>query len=307
MLTNKLMRYNFYKITKRFLKDYDPEIDYYKILGLTKQSTEKEIKVAYYKLAKQYHPDVNQGKTNEKFKEMSAAYDILSDSVKRREYDASRSFSSFYSGKQYSSSSYNNTNSYNNYQYSNYRTNDDPFKNMNDFFRNFYKKNQQQNYKSNFYENPKDFKSKYYHKNKDYFKTFNNINRNEEDSKYYEESPKKSSTNFSRKYFEKNKKYYESFKKPNTGTENESRYNSSYSTEDTKYSSAPQSEALFIILTLLGIFIGSNLIHSIFNSGKGRSTPTQSYQQPKHVIQPSYQEFQSGESIYQDPYSNKKL
>jgi DnaJ-class molecular chaperone len=304
MLSKNIKNYNFYKLTKRFLKDYDPNKDYYKILGITKQSTDKEIKASYYKLAKQFHPDVNQGKTNEKFKEMSAAYDILSDPVKRREYDASRSLNSFFSGKQYSSSSHN-TNSNNTYQNTNYRTYDDPFKNMNDFFKNFYQKNQQQqNYKSNFNDKPKDFRSKYYSKNKEYFSSFK---KKEDEPKSYEESPKKSGNDFSKKYFEKNKKYYDTFKKPKD--ENENRHNSSNYTDNTSHTTDSQSGALYFILTFFGIFLGSIIVHSIFNSGKQRqsSQHSQPYQQPKPITQSYSQQNQSGEYIYQDPYANKKL
>jgi molecular chaperone DnaJ len=63
--------------------------DYYKILGVDKKASEKEIKDAYRKLARQYHPDVNPGnkEAEGKFKEISEAYEILSNPDKRREYD----------------------------------------------------------------------------------------------------------------------------------------------------------------------------------------------------------------------------
>lgn len=63
--------------------------DYYKILGVEKTSSLKEIKSAYRKLARKYHPDVNPNdKTaEEKFKEISEAYEVLSDSEKKDKYD----------------------------------------------------------------------------------------------------------------------------------------------------------------------------------------------------------------------------
>jgi len=65
------------------------EKDYYKILGLTSSATEKEITRAYRKLAKQLHPDTNPG-SEERFKEVSVAYDVLGDAEKRKEYDEVR-------------------------------------------------------------------------------------------------------------------------------------------------------------------------------------------------------------------------
>ena len=65
------------------------EKDYYSVLGVSQTATDKEITRAYRKLAKQYHPDANPG-TEERFKEISAAYDILGDEAKRKEYDEVR-------------------------------------------------------------------------------------------------------------------------------------------------------------------------------------------------------------------------
>lgn len=63
--------------------------DYYEVLGINRSADEKEIKHAYRKLAKQYHPDTNQGNTQaaEKFKEVNEAYDVLGDEKKRKLYD----------------------------------------------------------------------------------------------------------------------------------------------------------------------------------------------------------------------------
>ena len=74
--------------TKDFL-----EKDYYKALGVAKTAKPAEIKAAYRKLARKYHPDANKGDASaeERFKEISEAYSVLSDEKRRKEYDEARS------------------------------------------------------------------------------------------------------------------------------------------------------------------------------------------------------------------------
>lgn len=63
--------------------------DYYKLLGLERTATQADIKSAFKKLAKQYHPDVNpdNAEAEKKFKEISEAYEVLGDEKKRKQYD----------------------------------------------------------------------------------------------------------------------------------------------------------------------------------------------------------------------------
>lgn len=63
--------------------------DLYEVLGVARTATQEEIKKSYRKLAKKFHPDVNKGdkKAEEKFKELSQAYDVLGDADKRKKYD----------------------------------------------------------------------------------------------------------------------------------------------------------------------------------------------------------------------------
>lgn len=98
-----------YKFNKRSIMDFDTQKDYYKILGVDSKASEKEIKIAYHKLAKKYHPDLNNGKTSEAFKEMSNAYDILSDANKKKQYDDSRNI---FSNNDSSNGSYNSSGGY---------------------------------------------------------------------------------------------------------------------------------------------------------------------------------------------------
>lgn len=106
--------------------------DYYKILDIKKGATQSEIKKAYRKLAKKYHPDTNQNNktAEEKFKEINEAYEVLSDEKKRNKYDtfgSSNDFNNYYGG-QYNQSSYN-------HQYTNKNSNMNGFS---DFFNVFF-------------------------------------------------------------------------------------------------------------------------------------------------------------------------
>lgn len=107
--------------------------NYYEILGVPKTATADEIKKAYRTLAFKYHPDRNQGnaEAEEKFKQISAAYDVLGDETKRRNYDLGYSTESSYTN---SSSSQQRQ-----YQY----TYENPFGDEN--FWNWFQGAQQQN------------------------------------------------------------------------------------------------------------------------------------------------------------------
>jgi len=73
-----------FHITNQLLKDY------YSILGVSKNANQKDIKKAYYQLAKKYHPDSNKDDPHamKKFQEVSEAYEVLSDDSKRSQYDS---------------------------------------------------------------------------------------------------------------------------------------------------------------------------------------------------------------------------
>ena len=64
--------------------------DYYEVLGVSRNAPQKDIKKAYYQLAKKYHPDVSKDNPQaaKKFQEASEAYEVLSDDQKRSQYDS---------------------------------------------------------------------------------------------------------------------------------------------------------------------------------------------------------------------------
>ena len=63
--------------------------DYYETLGINRSASDAEIKSAYRKLARKYHPDVNKTKeAEEKFKDINEAYEVLGDKQKRQRYDS---------------------------------------------------------------------------------------------------------------------------------------------------------------------------------------------------------------------------
>ena len=70
------------------------DVDLYEVLGVSPDASAADVKKAYRKLAQQHHPDANPGDkaAEERFKEVSAAYDVLKDDKKRKEYDEFRTF-----------------------------------------------------------------------------------------------------------------------------------------------------------------------------------------------------------------------
>ena len=78
--------------------------DYYKIMGVSQDASEKDIKMAYRKLARKYHPDISkESNAEEQFKEMGEAYEVLRDPAKRAEYDQYRKYGDFNQNTQHSS------------------------------------------------------------------------------------------------------------------------------------------------------------------------------------------------------------
>ncbi|MBP5401814.1 MAG: J domain-containing protein [Treponema sp.] len=119
--------------------------DLYSVLGVSKQASQEEIKKAYRSLALKYHPDRNQGnaEAEEKLKEINAAYTVLGDEDKRRQYDMS---------------GFNANSTYdwqNQWQSQNQWQNSEQFRNSgfyNDYFRGFYYTNSN-DFRKNFYSN----------------------------------------------------------------------------------------------------------------------------------------------------------
>jgi len=83
--------------------------DFYKILNIPQNASDGDIKKAFYKLAKEYHPDVYKG-AEDKFKEINEAYETLSDQFKRRQYD--NDMKNGYTGSSSSNAQYGSTSTY---------------------------------------------------------------------------------------------------------------------------------------------------------------------------------------------------
>jgi len=177
--------------------DFDPKKDYYKILGLSAEASEKEIKSAYYKMAKKYHPDLNGGKQSNEFKEMTNAYDILSDEKKKQDYDAMRK------GNEFQNSSFNSANNfYNNSGRNNTHnnTNSNHYQQQNNYYNhNFEEKIREKFRRAGFenayskyrYKDPKTGEWKSYSSGegnpffKDFEDLFNKSNQNQQNRKNY--------------------------------------------------------------------------------------------------------------------------
>lgn len=111
--------------------------DYYQVLGVDKTATQGEIKSAYRKLAKKYHPDLNNGNetAQEKFKEINEAYEVLGNEEKRKKYDTFGSSYSFSNGQNFDPSQFGFDNSGRGFTYT-YTT--DGGGDFSDFFNMFF-------------------------------------------------------------------------------------------------------------------------------------------------------------------------
>lgn len=88
---------------------YDAKSDHYKVLGVTEKMGEKDIKKAYYKLAHKYHPDKAGESGTEKFKEISAAWEVIGDADSRKKYDEAKRVKSETDRYQSSASGYSHS------------------------------------------------------------------------------------------------------------------------------------------------------------------------------------------------------
>ena len=142
----------FYLVTWAFFHYFIDMSNYYEILGVTKNATADEIKKAYRTLAFKYHPDRNPGDTaaEEKFKQISAAYDVLGDEAKRRQYDMGG-----YSSDSYSSAGSQSQQYQHQYQY----TYSNPFgeENFWEWFNNAQSRSQNQQTQNTHYYNQYDY------------------------------------------------------------------------------------------------------------------------------------------------------
>jgi curved DNA-binding protein CbpA len=264
VIKRNLQKSSFLKlINKKIHYDFDPSKDYYKVLGVSKHASQQEIKIAYYKLAKEFHPDLNQGKTVERFKEINNAYDTLSDNNKRTQYDSMRSTNSFTGFKNYS-----NNNQYNQQRGNAYQQ--DPFKD----FEQFYNRMKNEYKKSNFYSNTSGNNSS---AKNDNFK-----------KEYYSNTKKKE---FYKSYFDKNKNYYKTANYTKEKESNDRHYKTEHSYKES-YKALDYSNLLILFGCLFFIFLvvrSNSARHKELNPSFGQS-PTNHRQ--------SYNDNQSSPTLY---------
>ncbi|MDF2449643.1 MAG: chaperone DnaJ domain protein [Bacteroidota bacterium] len=113
-------------------------IDYYKVLGIPSSASEAEIKAAYRKLARKYHPDINPNDENAKkqFQQVNEANEVLSDPEKRKKYD--KYGKDWKHGEEYEKASKQNRGSSGNYNSGQYTTDYSDFGDFSDFFESMY-------------------------------------------------------------------------------------------------------------------------------------------------------------------------
>lgn len=116
--------------------------DYYEILGVDKEASQADIKKSFRKLAKQYHPDTNAGnkKSEEKFKEINEAFEVLGDEEKRKKYDMFGNSGHFHQGMDFDPSQYSSQFDFGNYGGGTYTYTTDS-KDFSDFFNMFFGSN----------------------------------------------------------------------------------------------------------------------------------------------------------------------
>jgi curved DNA-binding protein CbpA len=214
---------SFYKQSKKnYNKDIDFSKDYYKVLGVTKESTDKEIKTAYHKLARQHHPDANGGKTSEKFKEVAAAYEVLSDKEKRSTYDSYTA-----SGASKSSSQGRGFGGYNDFN---------PQSTDHNYSSNFYKSSSTQKNQGNYYSNfdnfdkfSKKFKDSGFYK--EFYETYTFKDKNTGEYKTYTFKSNKTGNPFYNDFegaFKRKRKNDTNPQQNNEGTNNSTNYSNDF-------------------------------------------------------------------------------
>lgn len=159
--------------------DFDPNTDYYKVLGLKQFATKDEVKKKYLELVKMYHPDRNPTADQNKFKSMTAAYTVLSNEKVKAKYDAMKR-GSFNTSKGYANQSSQSSNYWSNYANNSQKNNFYGY-NRDNFHDARSQYNKQQSYEQHYKESREAYEKWYQHMK-------NRAQKEQERRQYYEGS-----------------------------------------------------------------------------------------------------------------------
>ena len=290
---------------KRMHLDFDPSKDYYKIIGVDSKATEKQIKEQYYKLAKKHHPDLNKGVSTDFFKEMTAAYELLSDAEKRKQYDQLRSFSG---------GGFWNSNNKNSQQSNSNRQANQQSSNFNQSYQNYHNTNNKNSKTWNYtYVDPKTGQKRTFDFNNYAFKNFDEFiakmrsemkNDAKKSESFTQKEHKSKKGFFGDNYYENNKEYYQNKKSNDEFETNKKEFNQKLNDHFTFHSNQKFFKRINQIFLFGSIFLLFSFISNARRSQYNNTYYEQSSPHSRHTYQQNPYELNTNQynQYQQNPY-----